>query len=60
MDYLLSLDADEWREASWIPTEEANRPELRATAANAAGFGFGGNYHVFVCRRCPDWPAKAA
>ncbi len=60
MDYLLTLDADEWREASWIPNEEANKPELWTTAANAAGFSFAGNYHVFVCRRCPDWPTKAA
>jgi hypothetical protein len=59
MDFLLTLDADEWREASWIPVEEAGKPELRATAANAAGLTLtGGNYHLFVCRRCPDWPVR--
>jgi hypothetical protein len=60
MDFLLTLDANEWREPSWIPIEEADKPELRATATNAAGLSLAENYHVFVCRRCPEWPAKAA
>lgn len=60
MDYLLTLDTDEWREPSWIPVEEVNRPDLLASAKNAAGLTLAGNYHVFVCRRCPDWPVKAA
>jgi hypothetical protein len=60
MDYLLTLDADEWREPGWVPAEEAKRPELRATAANAAGLALANNYHVFVCRRCDGWPAKGA
>jgi hypothetical protein len=60
MDYLLTLDADEWRLPSWVPVEEIGKPELRASASNAAGLALAGNYHVFVCRRCPDWPAQAA
>lgn len=59
MDFLLTLDTNEWREASWIPIEEANKPELKATSANAAGLTLtGGSYHLFVCRRCPDWPVR--
>jgi len=60
MDYLLTLDSDEWREPSWVPKEEKQRPELAEVSRNASGLGFASNYHVFVCRRCPDWPAKAA
>lgn len=59
MDYLLTLDADEWREPTWVPVEEGNRPDLRPLA-NSAGLTLAANYHVFVCRRCPDWPAKGA
>lgn len=60
MDFLLTLDSDEWRGLSWVPVEEGGNPNLRPTAANAAGLALAGNYHVFVCRRCPEWPAKAA
>ncbi len=58
MDYLLTLDANEWREPTWIPREEAGRPDLLASAKNAAGLALASNYHVFVCRRCDGWPAK--
>lgn len=58
MDYLLTLDSNEWRGLSWVPLEEGGNPKLRPTAANAAGLALANNYHVYVCRRCDDWPTK--
>ncbi len=55
MDFVLTLDTDERREASWVPKEEA-----AGGSGNAPGLTLSGNWHLFVCRRCPDWPAKAA
>ena len=53
MDFVLTVDADERRDATWVPKEEAGDGQ-----ANPAGLTLGGNWHLFVCRRCPDWPAK--
>ena len=58
MDYLLTIDSDELgREQSWAARSTA---ELRHP--NPAGLALPepGNLHVYVCRRCDDWPVKAA
>jgi hypothetical protein len=58
MDYLLTVDADEWNsndELRWRPAEDAkagDTPQRRAT-------GLANGYHVYICRRCENWPAQA-
>jgi hypothetical protein len=57
MDYLLTIDADEWREPSWIPAEEAKKERYPATGMSLPSPG---NIHIYICRRCDDWPATAS
>jgi hypothetical protein len=67
MDLLLTLGNSEghWKEA--VPVQEwplhaDRRKNERAieNAANAPGFQFigEGNFFLFICRRCPDWPVR--
>jgi len=59
MDYLLTIDSDEWGNASWVPTEEAGKPATPGLSkAPGLTLPAPGNRHAFVCRRCPDWPAS--
>lgn len=57
MDYLLTIDAREvGRSAGWDP------PSGTKSHPNPAGLTLPepGSVHVYVCRRCDDWPVKAA
>lgn len=56
MDYLLTIDSQEvGREAGWdAPREEKAHPNPSGLSLPGAG-----NVHVYVCRRCDDWPTKA-
>lgn len=59
MDYLLTIDSDELtREKSWAATAGG----VTARHPNPAGLTLPapGNLHVYLCRRCDDWPARAA
>jgi hypothetical protein len=66
MDYLLTIASHDWgTTARGAPQEEAPRasePEAISGWAKASGLQLpgSGHRHVFVCRRCPDWPATAA
>jgi hypothetical protein len=66
MDYLLTVDSDEWAGGTgWVPVEEHRHLEHGRPGppgyARAAGLTLPepGNVHVYVCRRCDDWPVKA-
>ena len=69
MDYLLTVAAEEWTDLTsdrWKPVQ--NRDEKSSeTASRAAGLQFlsrkgntsdNGNVHVYMCRRCEDWPVR--
>lgn len=54
MDYFLTVDDREWSDtgaARWRPAGATD------SAADRRAVGLWGGAHVFVCRRCPDWPA---
>jgi hypothetical protein len=59
MDYLLTIDTDELgRGKSWAATADG----VKARHPNPTGLTLPepGNIHIFVCRRCEDWPVVAA
>ena len=61
MDYLLTIDSDEYGEPSWIPTEEQAKPNATGfSKAHGLTLPAPGNRHAFVCRRCADWPVTWA
>jgi hypothetical protein len=58
-DYLLTIDSDELnREKSWTATAEG----VKDRHPNPTGLTLPepGNMHVYICRRCEEWPVKAA
>ena len=62
MDFLLTLDSQEWANPSWNTPEDA---ELRGKAKELDGlcglrFGAVPRVHLFVCRRCDGWPVQLA
>ncbi len=62
MDYLLTIDSNEWRRSSWIPTEEIERTDGHRGFGRAAGLELPdpGNLHLYECRRCEDRPVQVA
>ncbi len=57
MDFLLTIDSDEWGNASWVPTQEQGTADATGFAkAHGLTLPAPGNRHAFVCRRCADWP----
>lgn len=67
MDYLLTVDSDEWGGGmSWAPLEEHQfmdhaKPTIPGFAkSHGLTLPEPGNRHAYVCRRCPDWPVSWA
>ena len=61
MDFLLTIDADEWGNPSWVPVEEQGKSDaVGFSKATGLTLPAPGNRHAFVCRRCADWPVAWA
>jgi len=60
LDFLLTIDGREWRTPSWIPASETELAKANSDLDGLAGLRFAdrGNLHLFVCRRCDDWPIQ--
>jgi hypothetical protein len=53
MDFLLTVDSLEWTNDRWRPVEERDD---RHVGDAGLSFGDATACHVFVCRRCQEWP----
>jgi hypothetical protein len=60
LDYLLTIASDDYGgDAEWTPLEEKNATGTGYANASGLKLPGSGNRHVFICRRCEGWPAKA-
>jgi Domain of unknown function (DUF1963) len=60
MDFLLTLDSQEWNHPSWIPPEDHELMRQAKQYDGLCGLRFGKlpRVHLFVCRRCDGWPVQ--
>lgn len=55
MDYLLSIDTEEWSIPRWRPIEESDDTYRHPLGIN---LDHGTAVDIFLCRRCEHWPIK--
>jgi hypothetical protein len=55
MDYLLTIDTEEWNVPRWRPIEESDDTHRHPLGIN---LGRGTAVDFFLCRRCDHWPIK--